>query len=71
MNLIESVYNEPDKWSLSKYTLIHESGAELWTCSGVWFCQPLEGYYSMINRFRAWRAYKWWVKNAPVEKLSV
>ncbi len=33
MNVIESIYNEPEKWRQGGYTLKHEGGAEIWTAN--------------------------------------
>ena len=72
MKMIESIYNEPEKWRVSEYTMRHESGAELWINNGPFFCTPHPGgTFSMLNRFRAWIAYRWWCKNAPVEAFGM
>jgi len=71
MTLIESIYNEPEKWRITECTLIHESGAELWICNGRSRCRPYPGgSYGWIDRRRAWRAYRWWTSNAPVEIIG-
>ena len=70
MNLIESIYKKPEDWTPSEYTFNHKSGANLWIKSGCMFCQPLGGSFSLINKIRAWRAFRWWCKNAPVEAFG-
>ena len=71
MTLIESIYSEPEKWIVSEYTLTHQSGAQLWISNGRAFCRPYPGgSYGMLDKIRAWRAYRWWTSNAPVECLG-
>ena len=71
MNLIESIRNEPEKWRAKEHYLEHECGAKLWTANGSSFCNPYNGgHFGFFMRMRAWRAYKWWTENAPIELLG-
>jgi hypothetical protein len=69
VTLIESIYNEPESWRLTPYWLIHKSGTMIWISNGWIFCEPGNHTLSLINKFRLWRAFRWWVINAPVERL--
>ena len=70
MTLIESIYRTPEYWRITRYTMNHESGAKLWIANGVFFCNPYPGgNYSLLDKWRAWRAYKWWCHTVPVEML--
>jgi len=72
MNLIESIYEEPEKWRAHQHHMTHESGAMLWTSNGASFCQPYpSGGYGFFMKLKAWKAFKWWVANAPVESLGI
>ena len=70
MNLIESIYNEPEKWRLTSHYMLHEGGARLWTANGLLFCQPEGGSFGILDKIRAFVAFRWWCKNAPVEALD-
>ena len=71
MNIIESIYNEPENWHSTESFLEHKNGAKLWTANGPWFCEPYPGGgFNIFNRFKAWRAFRWWVINAPIESFA-
>jgi len=71
MTLIESIYNEPEKWRATEYTFNHADGAQLWIANGVFFCEPYNGgSFGFIQKIRAYSAYRWWTKNAPVEAFN-
>lgn len=72
MTIIESIYAEPERWRLeSEYRFRHESGAALWIANGVWFLSPDPGgSFDFITKVRAWLAFKWWQRNAPVEAFG-
>ena len=70
MNIIESIYNESEKWKPTERYFIHDSGAALWIANGFFFCNPENGSFSLLNKWRAWRAYRWWCINAPVEAFG-
>ena len=62
----ESMYNEPEAWQKTEYTLKHKNGAEIWVHFG---CNT----YPTTNVSIAWkiqtmRAYSWWSNNRPVHK---
>jgi len=70
MNVIESVYSEPEKWRSQEYYFIHDSGVKIWTANGLFFCQPENGSFNLINKFKMHKAYRWWCINAPIEAYS-
>ncbi len=70
MTLIESIYKEPDKWKPDENYFRHENGAKLWIDGGMFFCEPFGCKFGLVNKWRAWRAYKWWCRNAPVEAFG-
>jgi hypothetical protein len=71
MTLIESIYKEPEKWHPSECIFRHESGAQLWIGNGMFFCEPYPGGgFGIVSKWNAWRAYKWWARNAPVEAFG-
>lgn len=72
MNLIKSIYEEPEKWRQTTYTFRHENGAQIWTCN-----IPIldtntypPTHMGLITKIRVWWAIKWWSKNAPIEAFS-
>jgi len=70
MNIIESIYKTPEDWRQTRYTFNHRSGVELWTSNGFWFFQPYTGgSFGFIEKWKTWRAYRWWLKNVPVEHM--
>lgn len=72
MQIIESIYKEPERWRHREHTLVHEDGFELWIANGRFSCQPWpQGGFNLIQKWKAWKAYRWWVKNAPMEAYAV
>ena len=70
MDIINKIYSEPEKWKTSECYFTHECGATVWVASGLFFCKPVNGSYSLFNKWKLWRAYKWGCKNAPIESLK-
>jgi hypothetical protein len=70
MNILESIYNEPEKWHISLCRFVHEDGASIWVGNGLLFCniEP-SGGFGFVMKIKVWRAYKWWLYNAPVFNL--
>jgi len=72
MNVVESIYNEPEKWTQTQFTLTHCSGAEVWTSNMPIFdtnMYPATGM-SLIAKFKLWKAVRWWGNNAPIEAFG-
>jgi len=68
--IAKSIRTEPEKWRLSRggYRLVHDDGAELWVGNGLFFCGPnnAEDGYRLIDKWKTWRAFQWWCRNAPM-----
>lgn len=72
MNIIESIYSEPEKWRQTEYTLLHDDGAEVWTSNVPFFntnTYPATNL-SLLSKFKLWRAVLWWANNAPIEAFG-
>ena len=69
--LIESIYSDPDNWDLDGYTF-RKGEINIWVSNGVFYVRPYEkGWkFTFMQKFRFWRAYKWWLKNCPQSKLT-
>jgi len=71
MTPIESIYKEPEKWRTTKHRFMHEDGFNIWIANGFWFCATGNGGNTgLIRKWQYWRAYKWWIKNAPIEAYT-
>ena len=72
MNVIESIYKEPEKWSQGDYTFNHEDGAQVWTSNIPIIDTNMypEVSMSFITKFKLWRAIRWWGNNAPLSAYS-
>ena len=69
MDIITSLYDEPEKWKQSVYTLNHADGLMVWTCSGWRFYNTYpNGATSFLWKLKFWKAYRWWTENQPVTK---
>lgn len=72
MTIIESIYNEPEKWKPSEHTFDHVDGARVWTCNvpiidtNMYPAIPM----TLWTKFKLWRAMRWWANNAPVEAFK-
>ena len=67
MNLIDSIYSNPQDWRTGEHYFIHKAGAKLWISNGIFYCEPAGGKFDLLTKWRAWRAFRWWCVNAPVE----
>ena len=72
MNVIESIYNEPEKWRQGEYTFKHEGGAEIWTSKIPIFNTNMypEVQMSFFKKIQLWRAIRWWANNAPLAAFN-
>lgn len=72
MNVIDSIYNEPEKWTQTDHTFRHQNGAQIWTSNIPILDTNMypEVYMSLSVKFKIWRAIKWWSRNAPIEALG-
>lgn len=69
MNVIESIRNEPEKWTQTEHTFNHENGAQVWTSNLPIFDTNMYPSISMpfYQKIKLWMAVRWWSKNAPIE----
>ena len=72
MNVIESIYSEPEKWTQTNCTLVHSSGAQVWTVNLPILDTNMypPTCMSLISKFKLWKAVKWWANNAPIEAFG-
>jgi len=70
--LISSIYSDPGDWSISEHVFTHSSGFKLWIANGLGCCRPYESgmYMGFLQKFRIWKAYKWWCRNAPLTQVK-
>ncbi len=67
--LIKSIYDTPENWSIKQHTFNHSGGFSLWIANGLMSCSPHESGLNMTfsQKWRIWIAYKWWSTNAPLK----
>ena len=72
MNVIESIYSEPEKWRQGDCTFVHQDGAQVWTSNIPILDTNMYPNVSMsfITKIRLWRAIRWWSNNAPVNAFN-
>ena len=66
--LIQSIYDTPEDWEIKTHTFNHQGGFHLWIANGFSYCRPYESgmSMSMSQKWRIWKAYKYWCTNAPL-----
>jgi len=71
VNVVESIYGEPEKWKQTDYTFKHENGAEIWTSNIPILNTNMhpEVHMGLIMKIKIWWAIRWWGKNAPIESF--
>jgi len=72
VNIIESIYHEPEAWKQTEYTMRHSSGLEIWTKNGRTSYAPYPGGiwpWRMKRRFH--KARLWWHENRPASRLQI
>ena len=72
MNIVQSIYETPEKWKQTEFTFLHENGAEIWTRNVPILSTNMYPsiHMSLITKFKIWRAIRWWSKNAPIEAFG-
>ena len=68
MNIIESIYNEPENWRLTTYFFKHkdDKSAGIWIPNGFsHYCIYPNGQWSYFMKLRFHKAFKWWCENRP------
>jgi len=67
MKIIESIYNEPEKWRVTSHTFNHKDGTAIWISNGLLFYTIYpSGLWGMLMKIRFHKAFKWWCENKPV-----
>ncbi len=69
--LIKSVRNNPESWSITQFCFVHSCGFKFWIRGGFISCGPHESgmHMTFMQHCRMWRAYRWWCHQAPIEKV--
>ena len=71
--LLQSVYDNPELWRSDDHCFRRGRFA-LWVYGGRMCCRPSIGVsseiFTVLDRRRWWKAYKWWCKNAPAAQLT-
>lgn len=65
--IIDSIYNNPEQWHITEYYFYHDKGFKFWIGNGFTFFKPQSGTFGFWDKLKAWKAYKWWMKNVPVD----
>ena len=70
--LIQSIYDNPENWTISRHTFNHKGGFKLWIPNGLMCCRPYESGMNMSysQKWRIWIAYKWWCSSAPLASVK-
>lgn len=63
--IIQSLQDEPEAWTGTKFSLSHRSGVKLWIANGWPFMgadssSTTEVHLSFFDRWRVWRQYRKW-----------
>ena len=70
--IIESIYSYPDEWELHEFTF-RRGRLHFWIANGRGGLEPYRSknvHMSFMDKWRFWRAFKWWCKNAPSPALT-
>lgn len=68
--LLKSIYNDPQSWTLSEFTF-DRGPYHIWIANGRGFVKPYHSprlHFSYLDKWRFWKAFKWWCKNKPLEE---
>ena len=68
MNIFNSIRNNPEEWGHGEFEFKHRSGLNVWTANGFLYCQPKGMSFSLWNKVKLWRAYRWWCINRPIKE---
>lgn len=71
MNIAKSIKENPEEWTLSEHYLRHVGGVTIWIANGYFFFNLSSGgSFNFIQKYQTYRAYRWWLDNAPMESLG-
>jgi len=69
-----SLREHPEDWTLNKHRIKHiETHVALWVASGRCFVvlnHPCKIKFSIWNKIRIWRAFKYWCKNTTLARIG-
>ena len=69
--LIRSIYDTPGDWTCGEFIFKHRSGVKIWHGNGLLTFQITNtGRFNLFQRVRAYVAFRWWLKHAPIENIS-
>ena len=70
--LLQSIYSEPESWELDAY-VFSRGRDSIWIANGVFFVESYETanlHFGFLDKFRFWKAYKWWCHNRPLPSME-
>lgn len=71
--LLKSVYEQPELWATTEHTF-YRGHFHVRVNQGKEFIAPTKGVsqsaFGRRDRTQWWKAYQWWLKNAPAETLT-
>lgn len=71
MKIIDSIYSEPEKWKAGPHHFTSTDGVSIWSANGLFFFQlETGGSFNLIQKCRAYRAYRWWLTEAPIKQMT-
>ena len=71
MTPLESIYKEPESWTVGESYFRHKDGFAIRVDNGPNFCSPvLGGEVGFFEKRRYWKAFSWWRKTAPIEAYT-
>jgi len=69
--IIDSIHNNPEDWFINSYYFRHKDGVSIWIGNGLnHFELKSGGNFTKKERKKVYKAYRWWLNNAPIEKLG-
>ena len=70
--LIQSIYDNPQDWSQKcEYHFFHKSGTSFWVANSYYgFKCENRGEFNWLQKRAAYKAYRWWLANAPIEAFN-
>lgn len=71
MKISESIRNNPEEWTIDRYHFRHKDGVVIWIANGFnHFQLESGGDFTRAERRKVYKAYRWWMANAPMEILG-
>lgn len=69
--IIQSIYDDPQYWEITSHRFVYKKSFNFWVANGFIGFAPYESGMHMTfgQKVRAWKAFKWWCKQAPIEAV--